>query len=224
MGAARRAGEGRAGAGTGRSRPRWRRRAEERPDEILDAALAVFDERGFDAARVDDVAARAGISKAGVYLYFDSKEQILRGLVEREIAPVARRMRALAEAGRDDPVATLGAIVAAMMTLIENPRVFAVPRLVLSVSGRFPEIGMHYRKNVVEEGLGAFSSLLAAGIEKGVFRPVDPTTAARAMIGPVLIHAMWTHVLGGEAGDISPAERARAHVDLLMRGLRATAA
>lgn len=224
MDAAKRMGRGQAGRKAEARRPRWRRRADERPDEILDAALAVFDECGFDAARVDDVAARAGISKAGVYLYFSGKEEILRGLVEREIAPVARRMRALAEAGRDDPVATLGAIVAAMMTLIENPRVFAVPRLVLSVSGRFPEIGAYYRKNVVEEGLAAFSSLLAAGIEMGAFRPVDPTTAARAMIGPILIHAMWTHVLRGETGDATPAERARAHLDLLMRGLRAEAA
>ena len=69
----------------GEPKPRWRRRADERPDEILDAALEEFTDRGFDATRVEDIAARAKISKAGVYLYFDRKEDILRALIEREV-------------------------------------------------------------------------------------------------------------------------------------------
>ena len=60
-----------------------RRRPEARPDEILDAALSVFAEQGFTAARVEDIARRAGLSKGAVYLYFPSKEAMLNALVEQ---------------------------------------------------------------------------------------------------------------------------------------------
>lgn len=205
----------------GAARPKWRRRAEERPDEILDAALDEFNERGFEATRVEDIARRAAISKAGIYLYFDSKEDILRALIEREIAPIARMARKLAEEGVGDPATTLGAIIAGVNAVISNPRIFAVPRIVLSVSGRFPEIGDYYRRHVVEEALGAMELLHRAGVERGIFRECDSQLVARAAIGSTMLYAMWLHVLGGEPDGLQPIERARAHLDLMMRGLRA---
>src|SRR3569623_2169888 len=69
--------------------PKFRRRAEARPDEVLDAALTLFIERGFAATRVEDIASQAGLSKGAVYLYFPSKEAILEGLVKRAVLPVA---------------------------------------------------------------------------------------------------------------------------------------
>lgn len=206
---------------SGEAGPKWRRRAEERPDEILDAALEEFNERGFDATRVEDIAARAAISKAGVYLYFARKEDILRALIEREIAPIARKARALAEEGVDDPAGTLGAIIAGITAVISSPRVFAVPRIVLSVAGRFPEIGAYYRENVVEEALAAMATLHRAGVERGVFRDCDSGLVARMAIGSTLLYALWLHVLGGEADGMAPVERARAQIDLLMQGLAA---
>src|SRR3954454_10836666 len=69
--------------------PKFRRRAEARPDEVLDAALELFVEKGFSATRVEDIAVRAGLSQGAVYLYFPSKEAILEGLVRRAILPIA---------------------------------------------------------------------------------------------------------------------------------------
>ncbi|MGB8621965.1 MAG: helix-turn-helix domain-containing protein, partial [Paracoccaceae bacterium] len=73
----------------GDSRPKFRRRAEARPDEVLDAALALFIRKGFAATKVDEIAARAGLSKGAVYLYFPSKKALLEGLVRRAVVPVA---------------------------------------------------------------------------------------------------------------------------------------
>jgi AcrR family transcriptional regulator len=199
--------------------PKWRRRAEARPDEILDAALSEFLEKGFDQARVEDIAARAGLSKAGVYLYFDSKDDILRALIEKEIAPFARMARSLAEAGTDDPAGTMRGLIAAFMTVIENPRVSAAPRLVISLAGRFPEISNYYRKNVVEHGLAAFSALHRAGVEQGIFRDADSMTVARALVGPLLVHVLWTYSLRGESDGLTAEERARAQIELLFEGL-----
>src|SRR5271170_4707762 len=71
---------------------RWRRRKEARPQEILDAALAVFADKGFAAARMDDIAARAGVTKGTIYLYFDGKEAVFKTLVRESIGDTLGRV------------------------------------------------------------------------------------------------------------------------------------
>lgn len=198
---------------------KWRRRSADRPDEILDAALAEFLANGFDAARMDDVAARAGLSKAGVYLYFDSKTALLNALIDREVKPLARRVEAMMRAGHADPVATLKLLAAFARGVISEPGMLAVPRLVISIATRFPDLARHYRTEVVERALGALAGLIAAGIEQGVFRPVDPVLAARMMAGPMIVEALWLHILGGTALSTDHADTAAQHLDLLLNGL-----
>lgn len=200
--------------------PKFRRRSDARPDEILDAALAVFAERGFDAARMDDIAAEAGVSKGALYLYFESKEALLKGLVEREVAPVAARVRALAESGAGDPEATLRLIVRTATQLTQAPGFAATPRIVLAIAARFPEIGRHYRERVVDIVLGAIETLIRKGVATSVFRNVDAGAAARMVMGPVLLKALHVHILGG-APDKDAAARAEALTDILFRGIAA---
>ncbi len=202
------------------AKPKFRRRAVDRPDEILDAALAVFTERGFDAARVDDIAARADISKGAVYLYFESKEALLKGLIEREVAPAAQRLRALSEASGEDPKAALKLLVTLATQLMNDARMFATPKLVLSVAPRFREIAEFYRRRVIDEAIDAIASLHKKGVAAGQFREADSDTVARMVMGPLLVYAMRKHVLG--APDKSqPMERAAAHLDVLFVGLLA---
>ena len=198
--------------------PKFRRRAAARPDEILDAALAVFTDRGFDAARVDDIAAAAKLSKGAVYLYFDSKEALLKGLIEREVAPAAQRLRALAAASGDDPAAALRLVVTAATQLLNAPRMFATPKLVLSVAPRFQEIAEFYRKRVLDEAIGAIAALHRKGVAAGVFRDAESDTVARMVMGPIFIYAMRKHVLGAKDKS-SPEARSAAHLDILFEGL-----
>ena len=97
--------------GTSQRGPKFRRRAEARPDEVLDAALALFIEKGFAATRVEDIAIRAGLSKGAVYLYFPSKEAILEGLVKRAIVPVANNALGMLENYAGDPRPVISAVV-----------------------------------------------------------------------------------------------------------------
>ena len=62
--------------------PKWRRRAEDRPDEVLDAALKMFARKGFASTKVEDIAREAGLSKGAIYRYFSSKEDIFESLVK----------------------------------------------------------------------------------------------------------------------------------------------
>lgn len=198
--------------------PKFRRRAEARPDEILDAALGVFTEKGFDATRVDDIAARAGLSKGAVYLYFDSKDALLRGLIEREIAPTALRLRSLALSGGADPKTAITLLVTMATQLLDDPHIFATPKLVLSTAPRFPEIAEFYRKRVVDETLAALIALYEKGAKDGVFRKVDGDTAARLILGPIFLNALRCHVLGAKSMTPAP-ERAAAHLEILFKGL-----
>ncbi len=67
--------------------PRYQRRKQDRPQEITDAALAAFAEKGYAATRVDDVAKRAGISKGLLYLYFKTKEELFKAVVRSFVVP-----------------------------------------------------------------------------------------------------------------------------------------
>ncbi|MBC7767737.1 MAG: TetR/AcrR family transcriptional regulator [Phycisphaerales bacterium] len=206
-------------APTGAPPPRWRRRAQARPEEILEAALAEFTAKGFEAARMEDIAAAAGISKASIYLYFPSKLALLEALIEAKVAPLAQQAQTLAAAGAADPLTALRMLATLATARMADPKVIAVPRLVIGISGRFPEIADYYRTNVVAKARGALEQLIEAGIANGKIRRVDTSAVVRAFIGPLFFEAMWTHVLGGETALTDPQKLIEQQFDVLLNGL-----
>ncbi|MEZ5995516.1 MAG: TetR/AcrR family transcriptional regulator [Hyphomonadaceae bacterium] len=203
--------------------PRWRRRAQARPEEILDAALSEFTARGFDAARMEDIAKRAGLSKAAIYLYFPSKVAVLKALIEAKVSPLARQAQALAAAGAGDPLGALRTIAAVAAHLLQNAELIAVPRLVIGLSGRFPEIAEYYRTHVVEIARAALSSLIEAASAQGAIRNANKDAVVRAFIGPLIFEALWTHVLQGESALRDPEKMIEHHFDVLLKGLEVRA-
>jgi AcrR family transcriptional regulator len=199
--------------------PRWQRRAEARPEEILEAALAEFDERGFEAARMEDIAKAAGISKAAIYLYFPSKMALLEALIEAKVAPLAAQAQKLAAAGQADPLNALKLFATVAAARMADPKAIAVPRLVIGISGRFPEIAEYYRTHVVAKARGALEKLIETGIASGAMRKVDTAAVVRAFIGPLFFEAMWTHVLRGESAFADPQKLIEQQFDILLNGL-----
>lgn len=112
---------------------KWTRRADARPDEILEAALQEFVERGFEAARMEDIARRAGLSKAGVYLYFESKDALLKALIESRMTPLIQEALSSGMANAADPKMALKMIATVIATRLRDPKNFAVPKLVISL-------------------------------------------------------------------------------------------
>jgi len=199
--------------------PRWRRRAEARPEEILEAALEEFVARGFEAARIEDIAKRAGLSKAAIYLYFPSKVALLEALIEAKVGPLAANVQQIAAIGAGDPLTALRMMATAAAFRLADPNLFAVPRLVIGISGRFPEIAKYYREHVVAKARGALESLIDGAKAKGQIRPVDTNAVVRAFIGPLFFEAMWTHVLGGETALNEPQKLIEHQFDGLLSGL-----
>jgi AcrR family transcriptional regulator len=203
------------------SRPRWRRRKEARPEEILAAALASFAERGFAATRLEDVAARAGISKGTLYLYFKGKEELFEAVVRATLVPNLERLEALS-ATFEGPSARLLERLLLTIAGVVDSQIGAIPKLVIAEAGNFPELARFYLDEVVRRGLGLIGAILRRGIRRGEFRPVDVDHAVFCVIAPLLIAALWKRSLEPHADAPLDAQAlARTHLDLLLRGLEA---
>ena len=206
---------------TPRSPTRWRRRKEARPDEILAAALASFTERGFAATRLEDVAARAGISKGTLYLYFRSKEELFKAVVRATLVPNLERVEALA-ASFDGPSALLLERLLLTMAGVVSSRVGGIPKLVISEARNFPEIARFYVKEVVRPGRETLAAVIRRGIDRGEFRKVDPDTMAHLLAAPMLQISLWRNSLEPCCDErLDPHTLIRAHIDMLKRGLAA---
>ena len=186
----------RAGDAAGPRRPRWQRRKEARPAEILDAALAVFAERGFAAARLDQVARAAGISKGTLYLYFNSKEALFEAVVRTAIVPRLAGAEELLRSHQGSAAELLATLYRQFATVMADPRVAAIPKLVIAESGNFPDLARFYLREVVHRGLRLMGAVLERGAARGEFRPMNPRHATRLMIAPVLFLALWRQSLG----------------------------
>lgn len=201
-------------------RTKFKRRADARPDEILDAALDLFTRNGFAATRVEDIAAKAGISKATIYLYFPSKTALLEGLVRRAVVPVARQALESLEQSQGSARAALSMLLGIVADAISDPRIVAVPMLVMREASAFPEIGAIYRREVVDRVRPGLVGLVRRGIEQGEFRAIDPEMAVRSVIGPILAHALLARVLGIGGSDRAAMEAFVAqHRSILGHGL-----
>jgi AcrR family transcriptional regulator len=176
--------------------PRWQRRKEARPAEILDAALSVFAEKGFAAARLEQVARRAGVSKGTLYLYFDSKEALFEAVVRSAIVPRIADAESLLAAHDGSAAELLGKLYRAFADVMADPKVSAIPKLVISEAGNFPELARFYLREVVSRGLRLMQAVLERGVARGEFIPVDPHHATRLLIAPVLFLALWRQSLG----------------------------
>jgi len=172
-----------------RAAPRWRRLPEERPRQIIDAALEVFGERGLSGARLDDIARRAGVSKGTIYLYFPNKEELFREVVR---AVVVNRVRQAAEMpATDDPAADLRRYMHALWEFVRSKDFQTIFKLVTGELHNFPDLAEFYGREVIMPSTQLLAGMISRGIERGDFRRVDPVLAARFISSTAITHSTW---------------------------------
>jgi len=172
--------------------PRWRRLPEERPRQILDAAFAVFAERGLAAARLDDIAKRAGLSKGTIYLYFPNKEELFREVVHSTVIEFIERGEAALETERD-PRRALIAWMESYWAWLRTPVFPAMHRLVNSELHSFPDLAAFYATEVIERAQRLLRGILERGMDAGILRRMDPQVAARMLGALFITHGNWYH-------------------------------
>lgn len=167
---------------------RWERRPEERPAQIVDAARAVFGAEGLAGAHLDEIAARAGISKGTIYLYFESKDALFRAVVEETVSALESLA---AEERTGTAAARVRGLAADVWAYLRSSDFQAVYRLVIGELHRFPELARFYSERVSGQVSNTLASLLEEGSAAGEFRPLDGPTTARMLMALLLTHAAW---------------------------------
>jgi AcrR family transcriptional regulator len=172
--------------------PKWRRRKQARPAEILAAAITVFAEKGFAAARLDDIARKAGVSKGALYLYFETKEDLFRAVVQQAIAPNVEAARQAALTVEGSFAVLLPAILGRFATVVgAHPHLPAVVKMVIAESRNFPELARIWHDQVISQGVALLSGLIERAQAKGEVIPGDPRLFAFSFMGPLLLSVIW---------------------------------
>ena len=202
--------------------PRWRRRKEARPGEIIAAALASFAERGFAATRLDDIAARAGVTRGTLYLYFPNKQELFKAVVRETIVPILASAETMAAEAEGPTAALLTRLILFFPDAVFGGPASAIPKLVISEAANFPDVATFYLEEVIQRGRRLVRSIIHRGIASGEFRAIDEEHAFYCVMAPMLLAALWQHSFHRfDEAALDPRVLARVHLDLLLNGLRA---
>src|SRR5437667_4607810 len=169
-------------------KPRWQRRKDARPEEIVAAALDVFVEHGFAGARLEDVARRAGVTKGTVDLYFKSTAGLFKAVVRQTIGPAIAQGEALAQAFTGSARELLERLVREYWRLVGETALAGIPKLIIAEAANFPALTRFYYEEVVTRGHRLMAGVIERGIKNGEFRKVDVMIAAKLAMSP-LMHA-----------------------------------
>ena len=173
--------------------PRWRRRKDTRPAEILTAALETFGERGYDGTRLEDVGRRAGCTKGTVFLYYESKAELFKAAVREAFLPTLRETEKLVEEHRGSARELLAAVLRIRWDHMERTRLTGLVKLLLTETAKYPDLARFYNDEFIDKNQALLRRVLQRGVDSGEFRPMDVAQAARVIVSPLLFAAVWRH-------------------------------
>lgn len=204
-----------------------RRRKEARPAELLEAALALFVEKGFAATRSEEVAKAAGVSKGTLYLYFPSKEELLKAVIQHFLGTEIETGIQEAAAADGPTAQVMEKLLVTWWTRIYEGPASGVFKLVITEVRNFPDIGEFWVERVVGPGQAIVSGLIRRGIERGEFVVDDVESACHSILMPLILECVHKHSFMacgvGKDMEIDPVQFMHAHLRLIFAGLQAGA-
>lgn len=184
--------------------PKRERRKEARPGELLDAALDLFVEKGFAATRAEEVAARAGVSKGTLFLYFQSKEELFKAVISENIAGRFTEWNAEFDAFDGSSADMLRYAMNMWWERIGATRASGITKLIISEAHNFPDVTAYYQSEVIQPGQALIRRILQRGVDRGEFAVTDMDHAVYCVISAMVFLVMAKHSLGA----CVPADRA----------------
>ncbi|WP_284078932.1 TetR/AcrR family transcriptional regulator [Herbaspirillum aquaticum] len=202
--------------------PRWERRKQDRPQELLAAALDLFVERGYAATRLEDVATRAGVSKGTLYLYFDGKESLFKSVVRTNVLPLLDQAEARIEGHAGSSAELLRDLILHWWQSASHSGVVGIAKLMVAESGNFPELARFYHDEVTARGDATVVRVLERGMARGEFRRVDADAMKKVIVAPLIMLMLWEQSLAPcAATPIDPQAYLESMIDLCLNGLKA---
>ena len=198
------------------------RRKEARPGELLDAALDLFVEKGFAATRAEEVAARAGVSKGTLFLYFPSKEELFKAVVRENISGRFQEWNQEFEKFEGSSADMMRFCVKVWWERVGATKASGITKLIISEARNFPDIAAFYQQEVVRPGEHLIRRILQRGVDRGEFQVTDMDYAPFSVVAPMIFLVMMMHSMGACVPHDHPLDPERyiaSQVDILLHGL-----
>ena len=198
------------------------RRKEARPGELLDAALDLFVEKGFAATRSEEVAARAGVSKGTLFLYFPSKEELFKAVVRENISGRFAEWNEEFEAFEGSTAEMIRYCMRMWWERIGATRASGITKLIIGEARNFPDIAAFYHQEVMAPGTKLVRRILERGLARGEFRPMDIEYTVFSIVAPMVYLTMMKHSVGAcipAEFQVDPGRFVETQVDNLLQGL-----
>ena len=199
------------------------RRKEARPGELLEAALALFVEKGFAATRVEEVAVRAGVSKGTLFLYFPSKEELFKAVVRenasRHLHDAFREVAGYAGTSAE----LLHEFIRRWWTQYGGTPAAGLTKLIMSEAANFPDLAQYYQDEVVQPSHELVRRIVQRGIARKEFRAIDLTLASHLIVAPLVQMVTWRFSLAPCCPATQmpdPLKLLDMHADMAVRGLK----
>ena len=204
---------------------RHERRKDARPGELLAAALDLFVEKGFAATRVEEVAARAGVSKGTLFLYFASKEELFKAVVRENISGRFPQWNVEIEAFEGSTADMLRYAMAVWWERLGSSKASGITKLMLSEARNFPELAAFYQQEVMRPAHEMVRRILQRGVDRKEFAPLNMQYAVYAVLSPMLFLQMMLHASpaccdSADALQLVPEDFLATQVQTLLDGLR----
>jgi AcrR family transcriptional regulator len=205
------------------SPPTRQRRKQARPQELLNAALELFVAKGFTATRSDEVAARAGVSKGTLYLYFPSKEELFKAVVRSNLSALIAEGQHIVDqyAGPSDQLLRL--LLHAWWQRVGSTEAGGIFKIIIAEVRNFPELAQFYTDEVIVPAHRLIAGALQRGIDRGDFRPVPVNEATHTLVAPMFFMALHKHSIGAcsvSGPQMNPTRLIDTQIDLMLRGLQ----
>ncbi|TDK68097.1 TetR/AcrR family transcriptional regulator [Sapientia aquatica] len=201
-------------------KPRWTRRKDSRPQELLSAALDLFVEHGYAATKLSEVAQVAGVSKGTLYLYFENKEELFKAVVRETIVPnIAEAEQLIVEF--EGPTRELfKRLIRTWFENINTNKLSGIAKLMFAESSNFPELAEFYRVEVIDRNELMLIQLLNRGMLSGEFKQLDLAVVPKIITAPIIMMMLWnTSFKSCAIEPILTENYIESYVDIMLAGL-----
>lgn len=191
-----------------------------RRQDILDASLKIFDRKGFDAAKMSDIAQEAGVAKGTLYLYFETKAALLEGVIQSAIIPTLQSVDETAQSHSGTAEELLVRQMQIMARRIASPEMRTLLRHMIA-GGREQHQGLieSYYENVIEPGLKLLRQTLKQGVDSGEFRKEVADMDPLVLLGAPIYTTVWK-LLFEEISPIDTEHLVNDLLELVLLGLK----
>ena len=199
---------------------RYSRRKAARPGEIIAAALEEFHNQGFAKASLSRIAARAGVSRATLYLYFDDKDALFEAVAKAAMAPMIERLTTVGSAFAGTAPEIIEQTIRHFYSAIINTKNAALMKIIIAEGRAHPELVRRYHALISKGAQAALSAVIQRGIESGELRPGPVEQMPQVVVAPALMFMIHQMVFS-DLETLDQSQFIEAHIDVMLKGIQA---